>query len=195
MKKVVALLMFSLLIASSAFAVVDDGENSMSFYFDLNADVYEMASAPYVTSFAYIILANPEAGAIFGYEFGFEVIGNFLPAGVLMNGTGPIDVGGVEGNHIVGLGAPMATSPATLLATYTFIPLDAAPISFKLKGAVPNSTGGILPNILLADSIVFECGLGAGLTDGLPNICAYFNGDGVVATDEASWDSVKSLYR
>ena len=78
MKKVVALLMLSLFVASSAFAVVDDGENSMSFYFDLNADVYELNAGPYVTTSVYVILANPAAGAVFGYEFGFEMVGNFL---------------------------------------------------------------------------------------------------------------------
>jgi len=194
MKKVVAILMMSL-FATSAFAVVDDAVNSMGIYFDLDADVYEATGPQYVPFNAYVMLTNPDFGGLFGYEFNFEVIGNCSVTGVALSGTGPIDVG--TGCYIVGLAAPLATSPATVLATISVFPMSADPISFELMGALPNSiVGSTVPALLLEGDAIIPAGLSAGLTEeGDTQICAYYNGAGVVATDEASWDEVKSLYR
>ena len=194
MKKVVAILMMSL-FATSAFAVVDDAVNSMGIYFDLNADVYEANGPMYVAFNAYVIVTNPDFGALFGYEFGYEVIGNCSVMGTTLAGTGPIDVG--DNCHIVGLAAPLATSPATVVTTLSVFPMSADPISFELKGALPNSiVGSNVPALLLEGDVIIPAGLSAGLTEeGDTQICAYINGWGVVATDEASWDEVKSLYR
>ena len=65
--------------------------------------------------------------------------------------------------------------------------MDANPISFELKGAY----GSVTPAIWVTDYGLAPTGLSAGIG----NICAYINGSGVVATDETSWDSLKSLYR
>ncbi|MBU8869310.1 MAG: hypothetical protein KOO60_00420 [Gemmatimonadales bacterium] len=198
MKKVIVLLMVSLMAASSAFAVVDETVNSMGIYFDANADVYEFVSGPYVEVPAYVMLTNSDAGSVWGYEFGFIVEGNYIAPSITLNGTGPIDVGGGLGNHIVGLASPIAVTPATILATIKVLPMDTAPISYLLKGATPNSLyGSNTPNIVAPPGdVLVGCAMSAWDAElGVPMICAYVNGSGVVATDEASWDSVKSLYR
>ncbi len=198
MKKVVVLLMLTLL-ASSAFAVVDDSTNSMGIYFDMNADTYEFAAAPYAIYPAYVMLTNPDFGAVYGYEFGYDIqpAGAFTVTGTVLAGNGPIDVGGGAGNHIVGLASPMATSEATLIATLNIFVLNADPISFELKGAVPNSIiGSKAPAVLMEGDAIMATGLSAGFAeDGSTQICAYINGAGVVATDEVSMDAVKALYR
>ncbi len=197
MKKLVVLILASLFVANVAAAVVDPDANSMGIYFDMNADTYEFAAAPYAIYPAYVMLTNPDFDAVYGYEFGYEIVGAHTVTGVVLAGTGPIDVGGAPGNHIVGLAGPMATAPATLIATINVFVLDANPISMKLMGASPNSVvGSQAPAVLLAGDEIMSTGLSAGFTeDGAANICAYVNGTGVVATDEVSIDAVKALYR
>lgn len=197
MKKLVVLILASLFVANVASAVVDPDVNSMGIYFDMNADTYEFAAAPYAIYPAYVMLTNPTADAVFGYEFGFEIVGAHTVTGVALNGVGAIDVGGGTGNHIVGLASPLAATEATRIATISVFVLDANPISFVLKGATPNSVpGSVTPAILLAGDMIMSTGLSAGISEGgAPNACAYINGTGVVATDEVSMDAVKALYR
>jgi hypothetical protein len=198
MKKLVVLTLAALAISSMAYGVADPDVNSMGIYFDLNADVFETVAPVYVATPVYVILTNPDFDAVYGFEFGYTVegLGGSLFSGITFAGTGPIDVGGVAGNHIVGLGAPMPTSPATLLATLTYIFLSSDTMSWTLTGSTPNSTvGSVTPNVLLANDFILPCGLSAGLVDGAPQVCAINNGGGVVAVEEASWEGVKSLYR
>jgi hypothetical protein len=184
MKKLVVLLLASLFVVNVASAVVDPDTNSMGFYMDANADLYEFATAPYVIVPVNVILTNPDFEALFGYEFGYQIVGNHMVSGTALRGTGPIDVGGGPGNHIVGLAAPMATTPATILATLSIFVLDANPISFTLFGATPNSVvGSNTPAVLLAGDVILKTGVSAwDEAAGAPGICAYINGSGVVAT-------------
>ncbi len=195
MKKVIVLLMLSLFVASSAMAVVDPAVNAMGVYFDANADVYETTAAVGFCE-THIMLTNSEFGAIYGYEFGYVIDGAHMVSGTALIGAGPIDVGGGPGNHIVGLAAPLATGEATILTTLTIFVMDANPIAITLKGALPNSMeGSVLPNIVAPPGdVLVGCPSSAWL-DGNPSVCAMINGTGVVATDDASWDGVKSLYR
>lgn len=198
MKKLVVLILASLFVANVAMAVVDPDTNSMGFYFDLTADNYELSLAAPGSFPAYIILTNPDFDAVYGYEFGFEVVGNMMVMNVINNGTGPIDVGGGVGNHIVGLASPLAATPATLIATVNIFAMDTGSIAMTLKGATPNSVpGSVTPAVLLAGDVIMAAGLSAGIgEDGLPNVCATVNDPGrVVATDEVSIDAVKALYR
>ncbi|MBU8870786.1 MAG: hypothetical protein KOO60_07980 [Gemmatimonadales bacterium] len=198
MKKLVVLILASLMVASVASAVVDPDVNSMGIYFDVNADVFEMPAGPYVEIPAYVILANPDVSGVWGYEFGFTAVGNYIAPSIELNGTGPIDVGGGLGNHIVGLAAPIATTQATILATIKLLPMDVAPIYYTLTGADPNSMfESNTPNIVAPPGdVLVGCGVSAWDVElEEPGICAMVNDTGVIATDEASWDSVKSLYR
>ena len=196
MKRMLLLILTGLLIANVASAVVDPRPNMMSIYFDTNADTIERIVPAFAPAPVYIMLTNPEFSVIHGYEFGYSIEGNHLFAGIELAGAAPLDVGGFDGNHIVGTGAPLAMMQANVLATLTIIPLDDAPVIFTLKGANPNSLGGVFPNVLLADSLVIPMMLSVGLDyDGSYLPCAFLNEMHPFATVEASWDEVKSLYR
>ena len=92
MKKLVVLLMVSLM-ATSAFAVVDEDPDMLGVYFDANADFNEFAVAPSTPFFAYVMITNPSASEVHGLEFGYDVVppagsegnifrlANTLPAG------------------------------------------------------------------------------------------------------------------
>ena len=197
MKTIVVALLAGCVIANGAFAIVDPDDISMGIYFDANADVFEISSAPYVMVSAHIILTNPTFPVLYGYEFGYTIYGNHMVSGTNLWGTGPFDVGGGPGNHIVGLAAPLATNTATKLCTLTLFILDANPIALTLAGSIPNDVpGSNLPAVSLAGDGILPIGLSAGLDGaGNPMVSAYINGFGVVASEQASWGQVKSLYR
>lgn len=197
MKKLVVLALASLFVANVAFAVVDPDTNSMGFYFDANADVYEYATAPYVVVPTHVVLTMPDFAAVYGYEFGYSIVGNHMVSATTLMGPGPIDVGGGPGNHIVGLAGPLATGEATVLTTLSIFVLDANPIHFTLTGATPNSVvGSNTPAVLLEGDVILATGVSSwDEASSAPTVCAMINDTGVVATEEASWDQVKSLYR
>ena len=193
MKNLVILVLAGLLFANVGFAVVDPDTNSMGFYFDANADVYEFFAPPFTMVQVYVILTNPDFNALIGYEFGYNIVGNYMLSGTILMGTAPIDVGGGLGNHIVGLAAPMPTTPATILCNLVIFLMDPLPVAFTLSGSVPSSVGSNLPAVLLVDHVITSIGTSSFV--GEPLVNAYINGTGVVDIDEASWGQVKSLYR
>ena len=195
MKKLILLLMASLLVASSAFAVIDEDSNMMGIYFDLGANTACLTGvAPYSTVPAYVMVTNPSFEALYGYEFGYAVQGTGMMMTVVLNGIGPINVG-VGNNYVVGLGSPTNTSEATLLATLNFFYMDTTggPVSFDLLPSNPSSNDLGLPTLLLANDQLLPVGFST--IDG--HHCAIINGacEEVVATDNVTFDSVKSLYR
>ncbi len=172
----------------------------MGIYFDTDALVYETTSAAFVMVPTHIMLTEYTLAAVHGYEFGYEIAGNHMVSGTTLMGEGPIDVGGEPGNHIVGLNAPMAAVGPTILTTLTIFVMDELPIAFTLKGAEPNSgaPGATNPNVVAPPGDILVATYLSASDPGdpsVPAICAYINGTGVIAADEASWDSVKSLYR
>ncbi len=193
MKKMLILLL-SLFVASSAFAVVDQDPNMLGLYFDLNGDSNCLEGvAPYATVDMYVLLTNPTMPTIGGFEFGYDVTGSAITLGTVFEGSA-LDVGGA-GNHIVGLGSPLETSEATLLGTISVLYTDGtlAPVYFTLTGTQPSSIDPMLPTLLYGDGILMTLG-----TSTLPGTySATINGvcEDVVAVEETSLDAVKSLYR
>ncbi len=184
------------MVASVASAVVDPDVNSMGIYFDANADVFETTAAVGFCP-THIMLTNCEFAAVDGYEFGYVIEGAHMVSGTGLMGSGPIDVGGGPGNHIVGLAAPLATGNAVILTTLTIFVMDANPIAITLTGATPNSLeGSVTPNVVVGGDQLLSCGFSAwDAVAGGPGVAAIINGTGVIAVDDASWDGVKSLYR
>ncbi len=189
MKKLVVLFM-AMLIATSAFAIVDPDDNMMGFYFDLEADTYCAEGIdPFQTTLMYLVVTNCTYDAIFGFEAGYEHTGgqhNILGTEYVAEG---LNVGD-DFNMIYGFAAPVPTAPVTLLATVSVFNMNTDPIFFDLHGSSPSSTGGVLPVIQFNATEVVEIGLSA--ADGL---VAMINGCDVVATENVSFDGIKSLYR
>ena len=193
MKKLVVLLM-AMLVATSAFAIVDPDDNMMGFYFDLEAENPCIAGvAPYAQVPMYLVMTNMTADALYGFEVGYDVIGEGMILSTVFANPSVIDVG-APGNHIVGFGAPTATAPVTLLATLTVMYMDTAMegVHFLMHGTIPSSIDPDYPVVLLADGVLLSVGLSA--ADGA---VAQINGVEcmVVATEEVSFDGIKSLYR
>lgn len=186
------------LLAPTSGIAQDPPFGTMGIYFDTDATVYEMTSAAYAQVPAYVCVVDHGFDNLFGYEFGYTIDGNHTVISVAMQGSGPIDVGGVAGNHIVGLAAPMVADPVTVVCILTVFVLDDQPITFTLTGAEPNSVvGSVTPAVLLAGDAIKRCGTSGWDADaGMPTICAAINGtDPVIAVDQTSLDAVKSLYR
>ena len=165
----------------------------IGFYFDPGAESNCIESAPYATVPVHLVLTNPAMDHLFGYEFGYTVAGSYLISGTTLMGGSPIDVGGYPGNHIVGLGVPLAPDGATVLATLSVFVMDDQQIQFALHGADPPSIPEYpeLPVLLLADYIQQNPVLS--VPAGIPS--ARINGQCNGETDEDSWDGVKSLYQ
>ncbi len=195
MKSKLLFLLLSLLVASTSFAVVDPVPDHIGFYFDLSADYYNIRVEPFTTVPAHVIVTLPHFDALYGYEFGFQIEGSHIVTNVMLMGTGPIDVGGAPGNHIVGLAAPIVTSEATLLATVNVFVLDGGEVLLTMTGATPNSVPeSNMPAVLLAGDEILPVDNPCTFPDGTSYPCAVIN-PAPFATDEATWGAVKSIYR
>ena len=203
MKKLVVLLLASL-VATSAFAVIDPDPDMMGIYFDTNADNNCTTAGINVPFFAYIILTNSSANAVNAYELGLSVA---VPAGfegsifrlasTIANGAvAGVDVGtntALGGDFIVGLAAPLPTSGATVLHSMQYMFLGAFGADFYIGASSAPSIPGDFPVVQNAEgSILMQIGQSTGGPD-VP--VATVNGDCVVGVEEASFGSVKSLFR
>jgi len=204
MKKLVVLLLVSLM-ATSAFAVIDPDPNMMGIYFDTNADNNCLTTPASVPFFAYLVLTNTTAPAINAYECG---IVNVVPAGMegmlfrlssnIANGVvSGVDVGTngpLGGDYIVGLaGAGLPASPAVILHSWQYMLLASFPVEMYLGASSKPSIPGVYPVVQNAEgSILFQCGQSTG---GPETPVATVNTDCVVGVEEASFGSVKSLFR
>jgi hypothetical protein len=191
MKKLVVLLGLAMFMATSAFAVVDPDTDMMGIYWDANADMPCTAAVTYPVNM-YIILTNPSVETIGGFECAFTIEGAMQP--YLLGAVLPanaLDVAAGFQNFIVGLGTPLNTTEATVLATISVLNAAGMDLDFYLHQASPPSIDGVLP-VIVSDSVLMTLG-----TSSLPGSVTAHMGSNctVVATEDASWDSVKSLYR
>jgi len=188
MKKLVVL-MLAMLVASSAFAVIDPDDNMLGMYLDMTADT---VCGPAGQSNVYVILTNPTYPEVNGVEFGFDVIGGPM---YVLSTTWPADavaIGGFAGNRgdwATGFAA-MPTTEATVVCTMLALPLGPASIVMGAN-AIPSASPD-LPAILVFGEVT-EVGLSTGIGNAalaLGTAC-----EDIVATEKASFDSLKSLYR
>jgi hypothetical protein len=205
MKKLVVLLLASL-VATSALAVVDPDPNSIGIYFDLNADDNCYFVGPSVPFFAYLILTNTDAPLVSGYEVGYEFTGPgpgqlFRLSSLIANGAvDGLDLGNsadpMVGDHIVGLASPLVTSEATVLHAWQLMLLAEVGMEMKIGPIISGepSIPGPYPVVLNADTqTLFQAFQSSG--DPLLPVATVNIIDCVVGVEEASFGSVKSLYR
>jgi hypothetical protein len=202
MKKLVVLLLATL-VATSAFAVIDPDPDMVGIYFDTTADNNCFMTGPSVPFFAYFIATNPVPGAINAYEFGFN---NAVPAGMegmlfmlasnIGNGADGVDVGTHDplgGDYIVGLAAPIATTEATVLHSWQYMLLAEIPVEMFIFQSSKPSIEGVYPVLQNSEgSVLYQ----AGQSTGGPDVpVATVNLDCVIGVEDASFGSVKSLFR
>ncbi len=200
MKKTLMLLVASLLVASSAFAVLDSAPNNLGMYFDTNADVVCTTAAFFSHTPAYFILTNPTMGTLRGFEVGVTTVGrvnsnmtvDHYPVASTDVGAG--GVGGNDYNYICGFSVPISTSAATVLAYLDIFWGDTA-VDFILGPASPSSDTSVVkrPMVLLEnyDKLAVD-------TSNEPDMpAAQINAPecSVVANEDASFGAVKALFR
>jgi hypothetical protein len=201
MKKLVVLLLVSLM-ATSAFAQIDPDTNGIGVYFDAGATTHElMGQAPSVPFSAYVCITNP-TNDVSGLEFGYNIV---VPAGMeamffrLANvlPVGSIDLGVntniFSGDYIVGLASPLPASQSVVFVSWTWMMLAPGLTMEFYLGA------SSIPSLPDYDGPAYEAGgfilpLGQS-TGGLDNPVAAVNMMAPVAIENASFGSVKSLFR
>lgn len=180
-----------ILLPCAASASTDS--NQLGFYFEPGAESNCVEAAPYATVPVYLVLTEPDFDSLYGFEFGFSVEGSYLIQSVTMSGSGPIDVGGSEENHIVGLASPLTINGATVLSTLQVFVMDQNLVRFDLHNADPTSVPDYpnCPAFLLEDDEIIAASLA--VPANLPS--ARINGMCNPETQDGSWDEVKSLYQ
>ena len=197
MKTTIVFLLVTLCVAGQIYACDEPG--TMSIYFDENAEVNIIEAVLITIVPAYVILTDTDFATIHGYEFGYEIAGNYLFIDADLAGYNRIDLVYEPGNHIVSLPEPLPTTAATVLCTLRLVTMDHWPVYYRLTGATPNSVeGNNLPAIHLADNVIRSTDLlywDSAANE--PLICAVINRQepNVSPVNQASWDEVKSLYR
>lgn len=198
MKKLLVLLLVSLM-ATSAFAVVDTDPDQIGVYFDTAADQNETVAEASVPFFAYVTITNPTASEVWGLEVGYEIVSsagtaalfrlaNILPVGAVDLGTNT-DV--FSGDYVVGLANPLPATPAVQFVTWQFLLLVPQTVEFFIGSSFVQSIPDGLPAYEIGGAIL-PLGVSSGDT-GLP--VATVNGSPPVAVENASFGSVKSLFR
>jgi len=206
MKKLIALLVIALM-ASNAFALMDDGVNSLGVYFDETFDANCMDVPDANTQVvSYWVLANCAQPSMGGFEFmwGYDpapavdpfVLSTTLPAGALNIGDPPFE-------FIVGLGVPLVTSEATVLVTQTalwtvppteMLQIMAGPVENASIPGVPVFNDGTDPGLLFPMTFSTLTGEHQPDADGFLSVGS-IGCPGPVATDNTSFSNLKALYR
>lgn len=196
MKKSVMLLV-AMLIATSAFAVIDPDNDMLGMYFDTTADIVCSTAAPIQHKTAYLMLTNPTLDVIRGFECKLSYVAGDNNTSITPTLATPgTDVGNKTApnfNFIAGFGNPLVTSPATILATLDifYLNFSGSPMDFFIGPANPSSSDLGLPMVLRSDFSQMDVGTS---TEG--GIAAQLNGAcGVVDNEDASFGAVKALFR
>ena len=207
MKKLLLLLaLTSLMIGSQAFAILDDGQNSLGVYFDAGTfEVNCYDPIPNVPFSMFFVLANCTEDIIGGFEFAWEfdpdpagtyfTLGTILPPNALNIGD--------NNNFIVGIGSPYETNEATVLVEMQILfvvpPAEAfVTVGPSTPASIPGSAAFVSGESVLfsmrystvdgVNVIVDEMGW---VRPGLGRIPC----PGPIATEKASWGNVKALYK
>ena len=198
MKKLLVILMASL-IATSAFAVIDPDPSSIGIYFDETADVncVDFSGGPLNI---YVVWTTPLIPAFLGYEFGYFMdieagASIFMSQTLLFNGvTEGFDIFSgqteVEGSHAVVCVDPVPTGPATIIHAWVYQIFS--PGYMKCFIFQSETMGGTLPQVLGTEEDLHQLNQSTGGWD-VP--VATLNTSCVVDNEEASFGSVKSLFR
>jgi len=192
MKKLVVLLLASMVVGSAMAAPVDPDPNMLGLYGDVEATV---TSGPAAGHYVYVILTNPTVPYVNGVEFSVTPTGTvyFLPP-ILWEAanTLPIDSsvpGGAMSVACAWNSTPLPTSEATVLCALNILPIG--PNDLTLGACLVPSGGITTPAILDEAGEVMQVGTS---TNGGVSY-AMGTGTEVVAVENVSLDQVKSLYR
>ena len=179
-------------LASPALAILDPDDNMMGLYFDLEADMPCLDGiGPYEIVEMHLMITHPTFDELSGFEAGFDYEGEVIQTSVELDGI--IDIPEDSRNLIIGYGSPRPTSEAMVLASISFLYLDAGlgPVNIYLHATEPSSFEPPSPGVLLPDGVLLPMNLSAPVGP-----AAQLNGGcGVVETHRVDFDQIKSIYR
>ena len=206
MKRVILVALASLLVASSALAVVvpDEGEDSLGLYFD-NAGVMENTTTATMAEQVpfYIVLAGVSAPSVAAWELSLDWVGGSV---ILDPGLPPDGVNfATVPMYIVGLGTPVPPDADgnLVLAMPVIMVLDEV-VDFYAGPSTPATldpprpayaNGADLSDIRPMDYSVDANGQHVDDDGWCTLVIASINGEAAVATEDATWSSVKGMYR
>ncbi len=188
--------LFVLLMALQATAILSPEPDQLGLYFDVTADeVCLQGAAPYSTHNVCLIYTYPTPESILAVQAAYDMIGNaqvlqtIIPGNPIIPPTDPWSLGGTYLS-------PVITTDATVLAIISvlYMHVGGEQLDFYL-GTLDNIHGGT-PEIQWADGtwhpteMIFPNG----------SVMAAINTQDCgflfpVATEEFSFDALKSLYR
>ncbi len=182
----------SIAVCLQALGTEISSPNCISLYFDESAEVHCLEDVEFEDLVSmYVVMTNPTEDFIYGFEFGFDVVGEALLLTASYNH--PTLLPNSFNNFIVGYPEPMPAFQATVLVWVDLLYQDnnLGPVDFFPHGSIPSSIDPAYPTILLENG---ELVLGNILTDG--SAMAQINGGcNVVANESISFDNLKSLFR
>ncbi len=193
-KMALVTVLVAMAIGGSALAQDLTWQNNVGIYFDtVGTDFCGTATNGEIVN-AFLVLTNMTAADAKGYELklvlegGFQLVSLGFPVDVVNVGTKP-------GEQIVGFAYPVAAEAGTVvLAMYTFYVSDESVSSFATIERIyfPSLPG--VPSYLDGDGNIIEMRQSTG---GPYDPVFILNGDcfGPVATEETTFDNLKSLYR
>jgi hypothetical protein len=193
MKKMVLVLTLAVFaLSGSSFAQDPNYFNNIGIYLDEGAESFcaeTIAPGPVP---AYLVLTRLSADLITGFECKIENVGgflvNFAPRGQ------HIDAGSKPGEHIVGINDPglPVVDGTCVVADMEILILDENPVFVFIGGVYFSSLANGAP-AMIADGVIIEAHPSLGTAKDpvliLNSPCE------AVAVEDASWGSVKSLYR
>jgi hypothetical protein len=207
-KLVVFLALVSMGISSLAFGIMDQGENSLGVYFDAGTFEVNCIDPPVLEPFSmFFVMANCTQSSIGGFEFAWDLdpdpVGDYIVLSALLP-PNSLNIGDNK-NLIVGVGLPLVTGPATVLVEFQLLVLTPDFLANITVGpvdppSIPFNTAfvdGNDPSILIP--MTYSTLDGNGVTidpEGWvrPGIGS-FGCPGPVAVEQASWGSLKALFK
>jgi len=193
-KMVLVIALIAMAFSGSAFAQDLIWQNNVGVYFDEGATNFCGTADNGAIVTAYLVLSNMTEDNCKGYEIklvtegGFQLVGKTHPVNV-------VDVGTKPGEQIVGYDVPVpAVNGKVTMATFSFYVSDASVSSFATIERIyfPSIPG--VPSYLTDAGDIIEMRQSTG---GPYDPVFILNGDclGPVATEETTFDNLKSLYR
>lgn len=194
MKQLITVALVLVILAANSMVVLgqekDTSPNAMGLYFELEPNAHCLPLEVGSVQTMYVVLANASFPELHGFHFGFSY--DVLPALLSGNTICPDLIGAPPGPHFYGVPSyceAIATTPFMVLASYTI--MTYSPVSFFLQG-INEGEPLSRPLLNLGDDVYLE----ANVTGGVGGVSAQIGGlCEVVASEEKTWDSVKSLYR
>lgn len=200
MKKLLVLLTGLMLVSSLGMAQADPDENSMGVYFDTDATIYmTTTAAPFQSVTAYLVVANPTSNGVSGWECKVTVVGPAVAAawttaaGTDYNadpelftvgiGTGVNQILPVNNVVVLASWTGFIMAPVTDQVFFTVYPFPGSVTFDNVPGYVDGDDAGIIVN----------CGTSTGYPYGAA--CAAINAGGIIANEDVTWSTVKSLYQ